>query len=91
MKHSRKSKKSILTSVSKRALPIVNKGLMNIGSVASSSIPIVEKSVSAVYGTMATGFDMGVKGTKSLRMNKRSRSKRRSRRRSSRRRSSKRR
>jgi hypothetical protein len=35
-------------------------------NVASASIPVIEKGVSAVYGTMATGLDLGVKGAKSI-------------------------
>ena len=34
--------------------------------MAKISIPIVEKGVSAVYGTMATGFNLGVKGVKGV-------------------------
>lgn len=41
-------------------------GIKKVGSVAknvvSKSTPIVEKGVTTVYGTMATGFDLGVKG-----------------------------
>jgi hypothetical protein len=69
MAKSRKNSKSVLKSISKtsqKALPAVNKGLQNVGivakKVAQKSIPVVEKGVSAVYGTMATGFDLGVKG-----------------------------
>jgi hypothetical protein len=42
------------------------RGIKKVGSVAknvvSKSTPIVEKGVTTVYGTMATGFDLGVKG-----------------------------
>ena len=42
--------------------------IKKVGSVAkkvvSKSTPIVEKGVSTVYGTMATGFDLGIKGAK---------------------------
>ena len=34
--------------------------------VLKKSIPVVEKGVSAVYGTMATGFDLGIKGVKKV-------------------------
>jgi hypothetical protein len=68
-----KSRKSVLKSVksvASKALPAVNKGLTTVGStakhVAKASIPIVEKGVSVVYGTMATGLDLGVKGVKSI-------------------------
>jgi hypothetical protein len=52
------------------ALPVVNTGLKQIGTVsknvATASIPILEKGVSAVYGTMAKGLDLGIKGVKSV-------------------------
>jgi hypothetical protein len=66
-------KNSILKSVEKtsnKVLPAVDKGLKTVGTtakdVAKVSLPIVEKGVSAVYGTMATGFDLGVKGVKGV-------------------------
>jgi hypothetical protein len=66
-------KNSILKSVGKtssKVLPVVDKGLKTVGStakdVAKISLPIVEKGVSAVYGTMATGFNLGVKGVKGV-------------------------
>jgi hypothetical protein len=69
MAKSRSNRKSVLKTITKTtesALPIVNKGLNTVGTtaknVASASIPIVEKGVSAVYGTMARGFDLGMKG-----------------------------
>lgn len=72
MTKSRRSK-SILKTVSKTSqevLPVVDKGLKNVGtaakSVAKTSVPIVEKGVSAVYATMATGFDLGVKGARTV-------------------------
>ena len=67
------SRKSILKSVkktSKRVLPSIDKGLKTVGTTAKDivevSVPVVEKGVSAVYGTMATGFDLGVKGVRRL-------------------------
>jgi hypothetical protein len=73
MAKSRKNNKYVLSSISKtseKALPAVNNGLKNVGIVAKKvavkSIPIVEKGVSVVYGTMATGFDLGVKGVKGV-------------------------
>jgi hypothetical protein len=66
-------KNSILKSVQKtsnKVLPVVDTGLKTVGTtakdVAKISIPIVEKGVSAVYGTMATGFNLGVKGVKGV-------------------------
>ena len=73
MAKSRKNRKSVLKSItttSQKALPVVDKGLKNVGTVAKSaaqtSIPVIEKGVSAVYKTMATGFDLGVKGAKTV-------------------------
>jgi len=72
MAKSRKSRSVVktITKTADKALPVVNKGLKKVGStaknVAEVSIPIVEKGVSAVYGTMATGLDLGVKGAKTI-------------------------
>jgi hypothetical protein len=59
-----------ITKTSKRVLPIVDKSLTRVGVVAKDltkkSIPIVEKGVSVIYGTMATGFDLGVKGARGV-------------------------
>lgn len=80
-------KNNVMKTIKKTAsktLPVVDKGLKKVGttakSVAQASIPIVEKGVSAVYGTMATGLDLGVKGVKSVAkgMSKRKRSRSRS-------------
>jgi len=69
---SRKGKgivKSIRTTAEK-SLPVVNEGLTKVGKttkeVASASIPVIEKGVGVVYGTMATGLDLGVKGVKNV-------------------------
>ena len=66
-------KNNILKSVEKtssKVLPVVDKSLKTVGStakdVAKISLPVVEKGVSAVYGTMATGFNLGVKGVKEV-------------------------
>jgi hypothetical protein len=68
-----KSKSNLMKNIKKttnKALPVVNKGLTNVGTsakkAAEASIPIIEKGVGAVYGTMATGLDLGVKGAKSV-------------------------
>lgn len=45
-----------------KTLTKVNRGLENIGNTAKKSAPIVEKGVAGVYDTLATGFDMGIKG-----------------------------
>jgi len=69
--HSRRS--SILKTIKntgEKALPVVDKGLKTVGTtakyVAVKSAPVVEKGASAVYGTLATGFDLGIKGAKTL-------------------------
>jgi hypothetical protein len=79
-------KTNVMKSIKKTAnktLPIVDKSLKNVGTVAKdvteASIPVIEKGVSVVYGTMATGLDLGVKGVKSVSNSIRSRSRGRSR------------
>lgn len=72
MAKSRRRSSSLKTfkDTANKVLPTVNKGLQNVGytakNVAKSSVPIIEKGVSTVYGTMATGLDLGVKGAKSI-------------------------
>lgn len=63
------SKKNIfrkLKKTTKKVIPTIETGLKKVGSTAKSisvkAKPIVEKGVSSVYGLLATGFDMGVKG-----------------------------
>lgn len=67
---SRKGVLKALSKTSKKALPMVNKGLKNVGAVAKTvaikSAPVIEKGVSVVYETMATGFDLGIKGVKNI-------------------------
>ena len=59
-----------LKNSSSRAIPMVDKGLTTVGmaakGIAYKSKPILEKGVSAIYGTIATGVDLGLKGTKSV-------------------------
>ena len=54
----------------KKSLPVVNNGLKTAAYVAKGvvkeTIPIVEKGVSAVYGTMNTGFNLGLKEAKNV-------------------------
>jgi len=81
-----------MTNATNKALPVVDKGLRSVGSTAKSvakvSVPVIEKGVSAVYDTMATGLDLGMKGVKTVtkggsrrrRSHRRSRGGRRSRR-----------
>jgi hypothetical protein len=73
MVKSRKNKTNILKNIrttADKTLPVVGKGLTNVGVVAKDtarySVPVIEKGVSEVYGTMATGLDLGVKGAKSI-------------------------
>jgi hypothetical protein len=65
-----KSLSKNIVSSSKKALPVVNNGLQRVGTVAKGlaeqSIPIVEKGASVVYGTMAKGFDLGIKGARGI-------------------------
>lgn len=51
-----------LSANTNKTLTNVNHGLEHIGNTAKKSAPIVEKGVAGVYDTLATGFDMGVKG-----------------------------
>jgi hypothetical protein len=59
--------KSIRTTTSK-AVPMVTSGLKKVGStvvnVTKKTAPIIEKGVGAIYNTLASGFDLGVKGVK---------------------------
>ena len=66
---SRSNSKGIMRTLRRttaKALPAADRGLKTVGNVAKgvikTTVPIVEKGVSAVYGTMATGFNLGVKG-----------------------------
>lgn len=63
------SKKNILNKIkktTKKVIPAVETGLKNVGSTAKNismkAKPIVQKGVSSIYGVLASGFDMGVKG-----------------------------
>jgi hypothetical protein len=73
MSKSSSRRRSILKTIKntgEKALPVVDKGLKTVGTsakyVAVKSAPIIEKGASVVYGTLATGFDLGVKGAKTL-------------------------
>lgn len=81
-KHSKRT--SSLNRVIKRTkkvVPAVGKGLKTVGNTAkdvvAKSVPVVEKGASVVYGTLATGFDMGVntlaKGLSKKKLSKRNR------------------
>jgi hypothetical protein len=58
------------SETAEKALPVVNNSLKNVGvtakNIAKETFPVIEKGVSAVYGTMATGFNLGLKGAKSV-------------------------
>jgi hypothetical protein len=66
----RSSKKSSLfkglKKTTTKAVPMVKSGLKSVGStvksVAIKSAPTVNKGLEGVYGALATGFDMGIKG-----------------------------
>jgi len=73
MRKSRKNRKSVMKSIkhsAKKVLPAVNNGLTKVGKTAKNaaamSLPVIEKGVATVYGTMATGFNLGLKGTKGI-------------------------
>ena len=71
----RKSKRHMLTmkqfkNATNKTLPLLDKGLHKVGkttkTVMNASIPVIEKGVGAVYGTMSSGLDLGMKGVKSV-------------------------
>ena len=51
-----------------RAIPVVASGLKRVGSnvktITMKSKPTVEKGLGAIYKTVLSGFDLGVKGVK---------------------------
>lgn len=69
---SKKGRKSTILrkirNTSRRVIPVVASGVKQIGStvenVAMKSAPLVNKGLDNIYGTLATGFDMGIKGVK---------------------------
>jgi hypothetical protein len=83
-RRSRSSKKSSLfkglKKTTSKAVPMVKNGLKSVGAtvktVAIKSAPTVNKGLEGVYGALATGFDIGIKGvTKGVsKMTKKSRS-----------------
>ena len=52
----------------KKAIPVVTQGVKTVGRVTKTAVvkgaPYVEKGVAGIYNTMATGFDMGIRGAK---------------------------
>jgi hypothetical protein len=82
---SKSKKSSVLKSFKKKtskAVPIVKNGLKSVGAtvknVAIKSAPTINKGLEGVYGALATGFDMGIKGVSKI--TKKSRSSRRNKR-----------
>ena len=59
-----------IKKTTKRVIPVVNTGLEKVGKsvkvAAEKSAPYVEKGISGVYGALATGFDMGIKGVQDV-------------------------
>jgi len=67
------SAKGLIRSASKSVkseLPSINNNLKNASNMVKTttkkSLPVIEKGVGAVYGTMATGFNLGIKGAKNI-------------------------
>ena len=52
-------------STSKKSY-IYNKIRKNTSNFVVNSVPVIEKGVSTVYGTLATGFDVGLEGAKNV-------------------------
>ena len=74
MSRSRRNRKSSmlrnLQNTSSKTIPVVGKGLKKVGTTAKGlavkSVPVIEKGMSNVYGTLASGFDLGIKGIKNV-------------------------
>lgn len=65
----RRSKRGFLkklTRTANKTLPVIASGLTKVGSkvknITMKSAPTIEKGLGAVYGSVMTGFDLGVKG-----------------------------
>jgi len=65
-RHSRKNFVKNLKTTTKKVLPVVNSGLKTVGKTVKKSAPMVEKGIAGIYGALATGFDMGIKGMKNI-------------------------
>lgn len=66
-----RGKKSVfktIRSTTGKAIPAVASGLKNIGmgvkNVTMKSKPAIEKGLGAIYGSVVSGFNLGVKGVK---------------------------
>lgn len=59
-----------VVNTSRNVIPSIYSGLNNVGNAAKGvtkkTEPLVEKGVSTVFGTLATGFDLGLKGAKTV-------------------------
>lgn len=70
MSKTRRNHSSRMRKTFRKSIPIVSEGFENVGYVAkkatTKSVPIIEKGVSAVYGTFNEGLNLGVKGVKNL-------------------------
>ena len=71
--HRTRSSSKLLKDIrrgTKKAIPVVAAGLKTVGTtakvVAEKSAPVLEEGVSTVYGALATGFDMGIKGANTV-------------------------
>jgi hypothetical protein len=65
----RRSKRGFLkklTRTANKTLPAIASGITNVGSnvknITLKNAPKIEKGLGAVYGSVLTGFDLGVKG-----------------------------
>jgi hypothetical protein len=72
-KNNKNKKSSVYTNIKKtsaKSVPVIRQGLNKIGKtttkLAVQSVPVIEKGISTIYGTLATGFDIGVEGAKSV-------------------------
>lgn len=54
-----------LKATTKKAVPVLKKVGKSAVVVAEKSAPYVEKGVGKIYGVLAEGFDMGLRGVKS--------------------------
>lgn len=65
-----------LKATTKRAVPVLKKVGKSAVVVAEKSAPVLEKGMGKIYGVLAEGFDMGLRGVKSgvksMKMKKRS-------------------
>jgi len=82
-----KFNKTKKASMFKNKVPkVLGKGLETIGTtaknIAVNTAPVVEKGVSTVYGTLASGFNLGKNVAKNIIKNKTKKHSRRTRRRS---------